>query len=100
MTPAYHEDAKDGERCNAASERDAPLTEEDFAVAKNDMPEKLAESIAAPSTEPVVQCPDGSWSKNQRRRCRLPMGHQGEHQYLVVGKWPRKPGEDTVALHD
>lgn len=29
------------------------------------------------------RCPDGSWSKFFRRRCKLPLGHTGPHQYEV-----------------
>lgn len=31
----------------------------------------------------VPRCPDGSWSLTFCRRCKLPMGHTGRHEYEV-----------------
>ena len=47
--------------------------------------------------EGAHRCPDGSWSKSRRRRCRLPLGHAGPHVYEVnVAAEGAPPPEGTA----
>ena len=60
--------------------RDGSFTDEDSSRGG---PAAAKKPRVVKTVSGVPRCPDGSWSLTHYRRCKLPMGHTGQHEYEV-----------------